>query len=107
MLKCLLFVFYGAIITENNGKNVQFLKMRNSRSKMLKEPNFEIYLFSQSYHFADDKNLLNINDSPKKLQKRINIDLKLLINWILAKSRNDHPLETRHQIKLYWNERLY
>ena len=30
------------------------------------------------YHFADDTNLLNINSSPKQLQKHLNIDLKQL-----------------------------
>ena len=41
-------------------------------------------LYSQSYHFADDTHLLNINDSAKKVQKQLNIDLKLLYNWLLA-----------------------
>ena len=41
-------------------------------------------LHSQSYHFADDTHLLNINNSPKKVQKQLNIDLKLLCNWLLA-----------------------
>ena len=41
-------------------------------------------LYSQSYHFADDTNLLNISDSAKKVQKQLNIDLKLLNNWLLA-----------------------
>ena len=36
------------------------------------------------YHFADDTNLLNINKSPKKMQKQVNIDLKLLYHWLLA-----------------------
>ena len=41
-------------------------------------------LYSQIYHFADDTNLLNISNSPKKMQKQLNIDLKLLCNWLLA-----------------------
>ena len=40
--------------------------------------------YSRSYHFADDTHLLNINTSPKKVQKQLNIDLKLLYNWLLA-----------------------
>ena len=40
--------------------------------------------FSRVYHFADDTNLLNISSSPKQMQKQINIDLKLLYNWLLA-----------------------
>ena len=41
-------------------------------------------LYSRSYHFADDTHLLNINNSPKKIQKQLNIDPKLLYNWLLA-----------------------
>ena len=40
--------------------------------------------FSKVYHFADDTNLLNINKSHKKMQKQVNIDLKLLYNWLLS-----------------------
>jgi len=40
--------------------------------------------FSKVYHFADDTNLLNINQSPRKLQKEVNKDLKLLYKWLLA-----------------------
>ena len=39
---------------------------------------------SKVYHFADDTNLLNISDSPKRMQKLINADLKILYNWLLA-----------------------
>ena len=39
---------------------------------------------SSVYHFADDTNLLNINTSPKKIQKQINQDLKCLYKWLLA-----------------------
>ena len=39
---------------------------------------------SKVYHFADDTNLLNINSSPKIMQKHINADLKILYNWLLA-----------------------
>ena len=40
--------------------------------------------YSHSYHFADDTNLLNISSSMKKIQKQVNIDLKLLFKWLLA-----------------------
>ena len=40
--------------------------------------------YSSVYHFADDTNLLNINTSPKKIQKQINIDLKCLYKWLLG-----------------------
>ena len=36
------------------------------------------------HHFADDTNLLNINRSPKHLNKFINIDLKNLTKWLNA-----------------------
>ena len=39
---------------------------------------------SAVYHFADDTNLLNINTSPKKMQKQMNLDLKCLYNWLLV-----------------------
>ena len=39
---------------------------------------------SKVYHFADDTNFLNISDSPKRMQKLINADLKILYNWLLA-----------------------
>ena len=39
---------------------------------------------SSVYHFADDTNLLNINSSPKRIQKQVNLDLKSLYKWLLA-----------------------
>ena len=40
--------------------------------------------YSGSYHFAEDTHLLNIINSPKKVQKQLNIDLKFLYNWFLT-----------------------
>ena len=40
--------------------------------------------FSTTHHFADDTNLLVVNDSLKKLQKQINFDLKFLSKWLKA-----------------------
>ena len=40
--------------------------------------------FCLPYIFADDTALLYIERSPKALQKRINIDLKLLLKWLKA-----------------------
>ena len=65
-------------------------------------------LYSQSYHFADDTNLLNISDSAKKMQKQLNIDLKLLNNWLLANkiSLNSKKTEMiifqKPELKLNW-----
>ena len=40
--------------------------------------------FIKVFHFADDTNLLNVSNCPKKLQKQLNIDLKFLYKWLLA-----------------------
>ena len=40
--------------------------------------------FCKVYHFADDTNLLRVSNSPKQLQKHLNIDLKPLYKWLLA-----------------------
>ena len=40
--------------------------------------------YSLVYHFADDTNLLNLNSSPKRVQKQVNLDLKSLHNWLPA-----------------------
>ena len=66
-------------------------------------------LYSQIYHFADDTNLLNISNSPKKMQKQLNIDLKLLCNWLLANkiSLNSKKTEMiifqKPGLKINWN----
>ena len=39
---------------------------------------------SKVFHFADDTNLLNISNSPKKMEKLVNSDLKILYSWLLA-----------------------
>ena len=39
---------------------------------------------SKVYHFADDTNLLHINDSLKKTKKYLNYDLRHLHNWLQA-----------------------
>ena len=36
------------------------------------------------YHFADDTKLLNFSHSIKKMNKRVNYDLKNLNNWLSA-----------------------
>ena len=40
--------------------------------------------FSKTHHFADDTNLLFADNSLKKIQKFVNLDLKLLNNWLKA-----------------------
>ena len=70
--------------------------------------------YSRSYHFADDTHLLNINTSPKKVQKQLNIDLKLLYNWLLANKISLNSTKTEmiifqkkgFKINWKWNVRL-
>ena len=40
--------------------------------------------YSLVHHFADDTNLLLKNKSLKQLQKHMNVDLKILQNWLKA-----------------------
>ena len=42
--------------------------------------------FSTVFHFADDTNLLLIGDSPSKIQKQMNCDLRWLYRWLIANS---------------------
>ena len=46
------------------------------------------------HHFADDTNLLHINDSIKKLNKAVNFDLKNLTNWLNANKFSLNVSET-------------
>ena len=41
--------------------------------------------FSRVHHFADDTNLLLVDNSLKKINRHINHDLKLLTTWLRAK----------------------
>ena len=47
--------------------------------------------FSRVHHFAEDTNLLFVDNSLKKINKHINHDLKLLTTWLRA---NRIPLNT-------------
>ena len=47
--------------------------------------------FSTLHHFADDTNILLVEKSLKKLNKHMNRDLKLVVEWIRA---NNLPLNT-------------
>ena len=40
--------------------------------------------YSKVYDFAGDTNLLQIEKSPSKMQKQVNLDLKSLYKWLLA-----------------------
>ena len=44
--------------------------------------------FSSVHHFADDTNLLLTENSLKKLNKHINRDLKLVVQWVRANKLN-------------------
>ena len=40
--------------------------------------------YYSAHHFADDTNLLNYNNSVKRMNKQVNQDLKNLTNWLNA-----------------------
>ena len=40
--------------------------------------------YCKVHHFADDANLLNFNNSIKKINKQVGHDLKYLSNWLNA-----------------------
>ena len=40
--------------------------------------------FCTTHHFADDTNLLYVDNSMKKIQKFVNLDLKFLCKWLKA-----------------------
>ena len=41
-------------------------------------------IYSRPFNFADDTAILYTDDDPKRLKKRVNIDLKLLLHWLKA-----------------------
>ena len=69
--------------------------------------------FSLVHHFADDTNILHINDSPKQLAKHVNLDLKLLCNWInankisLNKSKTEYIIFKGPQKLLHYDIRIF
>ena len=56
------------------------------------------------HHFADDTNLLLFDNSLKSMKKKINIDLKLLCQWLAANKISLNSSKTeyilfRHKLK--------
>ena len=45
---------------------------------------YNAIIHSKVFHFADDTNLLTICNNYKQLQKQVNLDLKILYQWMLA-----------------------
>ena len=101
-----------------NGFNSESLIMKHGvpQGSVLGPLLFLIYIndlhkaikFSTTYHFADDTNLLNINQNFKKLQKNLNIDLKCLYKWLLANriSLNETKTELVIFLKPGWKQPL-
>ena len=68
--------------------------------------------FCTTHHFAEDKNLLYVCKSLKKIQKYVNFDLKYLFNWLEANKISltaskteliifrDHRKKSLHELKI-------
>jgi hypothetical protein len=56
----------------------------------------EAIAYSEVYHFADDTNLLYVSKTLKSLNKRINIDLKLLCHWLNANKISLNKTKTEY-----------
>ena len=50
--------------------------------------------FCRVHHFADDTNLLLVDNSLKKINKHINHDLKLLTTWLRANRISSNTSKT-------------
>ena len=50
------------------------------------------------HHFADDTNLLLFDNSLKSMKKKINIDLKLLCQWLAANKISLNSSKTEYLI---------
>ena len=62
--------------------------------------------YSITHHFADDTNLLLSNDSLKKLQKQVNLDLKFLCNWLKANKISLNASKTELLLFRHPNKKL-
>ena len=62
--------------------------------------------YSLVHHFADDTNLLLVNKSLKQLQKHINIDLKILQNWLKANKISLNASKTELIIFRHHNKKI-
>ena len=62
--------------------------------------------YSTVRHFADDTNLLIKNNSPKQLQKRLNLDLRFLCNWLKANRISLNASKTELIISKHPNKKL-
>ena len=56
---------------------------------------YKAILNSETYLFADDTNLLNINSNLRQLQKQVNTDLKNLCLWLLANKISLNKTKTK------------
>ena len=62
--------------------------------------------YSKVRHFADDTNLLINNNSPKQLQKQLNMDLRNLCNWLKANKISLNASKTELLIFRHPNKKI-
>ena len=62
--------------------------------------------YSNTRHFADDTNLLISNNSLKQLKKRLNLDLRKLVNWLKANKISLNASKTEMLIFRHPNKKL-
>ena len=51
--------------------------------------------YSSVYQFSDDANLVVVEKSVKQLNKKVNRDLKLIVEWVRANKRSIMPTRPR------------
>ena len=60
-------------------------------------------IYCRIYNFADDTAILYTEEDPRRLKKRVNIDLKLLLHWL--KANKIHLNVAKTEVLLFKNKR--
>ena len=63
-------------------------------------------IYSKAFIFADDTAILYSDKSPKRIQKRLNIDLKLLLKWLKSNRISPNVQKTEAVLFKTLNKKL-